>query len=101
MSALALICAVGAFVFALVAVRITTEKNARSLSLKRMTKLEAEMTDIADALQAVRESMHKLRSRTNMRNLRANGKSDDSGEPSDPEQWRVWARRQFITQKDK
>lgn len=100
---IALALSMAALVFSFFAVRFTKKKNARSLSLARMTKLEAEMTEVLDALQAVRASMHKLRSRVGMRERRErekNGHDWETGEPSDPEEWYRWARRKYITQKE-
>ena len=65
-----------------------------------MTRLESEMTEITDALHSVREAMHKMRSRQNMKILRderANGQLPyNDGEPTDPEAWYRWARAKYI-----
>lgn len=103
-AAIAMVFAVTAVAVALFAVRFAKEKSARSLSLKRMVALESQMTDIAEALDSVRSAMHKIRSRINMREKRAeNGtamaasQADDEPNPdTDPEGWYKWARRKHL-----
>ena len=102
--ACALILSVTALIIALVAVSITKKKSVRSISLRRMTLLEAEMTEITDSLAAVRAAMHKMRSRQNMAALRsergtAQTTNYENGEPKDPDEWYKWARRNHLANK--
>ena len=98
LSGFALLIALIAVSMAIYAVGVTREKSVRSISLRRMSKLEAEMTDIVDALATVRESMHKMRSRQNMKRLR-NGDALDTDEPTEPEAWYRWARAKHLAPK--
>lgn len=52
-------------------VKWVRNNNKASVSLKRMSKLEAEMTDIVDSVASIHESLRKLRSRVGMRKVRA------------------------------
>lgn len=103
-AAAALIASVISVVIALVALSITKKKSVRSISLRRMTLLEAEMTEITDSLAAVRAAMHKIRSRQNMAALRsergtAQTTGYENGEPTDPDAWYKWARAKHLTNK--
>lgn len=99
-ASVALVCSLTAVVLGYVAIRITQVRSVRSISLRRMAKLEGEMTDTIDALHAVRESMHKMRSRQNMQKLRSNGKVEHNAddEPTDPEEWHRWATAKYLRQ---
>ncbi len=81
LAGLAVIFALGAVVLAYVAARnaqlsaqYCQENNKRT----KLTRFEAELTGLVDDVSAIRESMHKLRSRIGMRELRERKKSADS-----------------------
>lgn len=81
------------------AVRVTKIKSVRAISLRRMMKLETEMLEFADSLASIRKSLHVVRSRINMRNLRAsraNGVDEEPDSIRDPDAWRAWARRKHL-----
>jgi len=68
------------------ALKAVREGNAESLSLKRVTDLEASLTELTDSYEAVRVSLRKLRARITMRENRetpANGELPDPR--SDPD----------------
>lgn len=85
---IALILSATAAVFALVGVAFgllaiqraheAVEYCAQNNKKARQVALEAEMTEISDSLQSVRESLHKLRSRNSMRERRAKEKNGDA-----------------------
>lgn len=58
-------------------------QNKRS----KMVRLEAELTDMTDSIQGIRESMHKLRSRIGMREYRDRQKEPEkpAHDPNSPE----------------
>lgn len=107
LSVTALILSSCAVFFAVLALRDTHKKSVRAISLRRMLKLEAEMTDMTDAIASMRGSLAKLRSRISMRQLREERGTEqileyENGEPTDPDDWYKWARRKhLVTQKGK
>jgi len=71
--------------------------NKKSVGLKQLTQLSAEMAEHADSIAALSKSMRTLRSRKSMRDLRA-GKSNGSDVPdpaTDPEGWKRHMRLQL------
>ena len=67
--------------------------NKRSLSLRRMAEVEATLTELSDAYDALLKSHKKLRSRIGMREnraRRANGAKDDDipDAKTDPDGWK-------------
>jgi hypothetical protein len=52
--------------------------NSRNLSLKRLTEIETEMTELSDSVASLHGSLKKLRSRAGMRELRA-GQTNGQG----------------------
>lgn len=95
----ALVVACGALFFSYAALRYVRENTARSISLRKVVALESEMTDIVEAIDSMRKSMHKIRSRINMREKRkqdGDGLPLPNGEPTDPDEWYVWARNRYL-----
>ena len=100
LSTVAVLIALLAVGVSLRAVLITREKSVRAISLRRMTKLESEMTDLVDSLTAIRKAMHKMRSRQNMQRLRNGSDVEEGGEPDaekEPEAWYRWARAKHLS----
>lgn len=65
--------------------------NEKSQVLHKLAEFESEMTMHADLINALRDSMKKLRSRIHMRNLNSGGKTTPDGFPDpdkDPEGWK-------------
>ena len=54
------------------------ENNKRS----KVVRLEAEMTEIVDSMVAIREALHKMRSRAGMREYRAKQKEAENDAPA-------------------
>lgn len=61
--------------FSLYAVWFAHANSAASLSLRKLSKLEAELTEVADSTSTLHETLGKLRSRIGMRELRAKRKN--------------------------
>lgn len=75
-----------------------TKHNKASVSLKRMTDLEVQMTEISDSVTALHESLRKLRARITMRQHRAEPKNTADGIPdskTDPDGWKRAMRIQL------
>ncbi len=65
--------------------------NKRSVSLKKLTALEIEMTEVTDSLEAVQISLKKLRARIGMRKNREQKSLNGDGMPdpkTDPDGWK-------------
>jgi len=93
----ALFIAICALILSWYAYKYTRQKSVRAISLRRMMKMEAEMTDITDMISSLRTSMHKLRSRIQMRDRNSgNSLPNDDNEPTDPEEWYRWARKKYL-----
>lgn len=79
------------------------KNNKASVSLKKMTALEVEMTEITDSVGSLHTSLHKLRSRIGMRDLAKRRKEEDSNELPDPavdrDGWKREMRKQLAAQK--
>lgn len=69
--AVALLAALGATFIAIGAARHVDERNARSISLKKLTEIQVELTEHADSIASLHASLKKLRSRVGMREKRA------------------------------
>lgn len=71
------------------------EGNKRSVSLAKIAKLEAELTELSDSYSELLKSFRKLRARTNMRERRAKDANGvESGDvPSDPDQRAAYKRQ--------
>jgi len=63
----ALLLALWAWLAAYWAVRYVQSENEASLSLKKLTEIETELTEHADSIHSLHTSLHKLRSRIGMR----------------------------------
>lgn len=76
------------------------EKNARSLSIKKLTDIETELTEHADSIESLHKSLHKLRSRIGMRKLaeeRKNAEDDGMPDPTThPEEWKTAMRAKLF-----
>lgn len=57
------------------------QNSKSSVTLKRLTELETELTELTDSYTALLKSHQKLRSRIGMRENRARGASQDDDEP--------------------
>jgi len=53
------------------AVRIAARGCAAAVSVQKLTKIEAELTETHELIEGLRESLHKMRSRAGMQRLRA------------------------------
>lgn len=69
-----------------------SQKNVRSETLKQLTELQTEMTEITDSVVALQKSMTKLRGRIQARTV--NESKSNSGE--DPEDWKRRTNQQLI-----
>jgi hypothetical protein len=63
------------------AVRRLETQNARSLTLAKMAHVEAALTELTDAYDALLDSHKKLRARIGMRKVRADRKENGSDVP--------------------
>ena len=69
--------------------------NERSLTLKKLTGIETELTEHADSIESILKSMHKLRSRIHARTLNEK-KTDGAPDPkTDPLDWKRYMNAQF------
>ena len=72
------------------------KSNTASKSLAKLTKIEAELTEHADSIASLHQTLHKLRSRVGMRELRQREKTQDiAAEPdarTDPAGWKQHMR---------
>jgi len=60
------------------ALNYVEKRNTNSLSLKRMTEIQAELQEQHDSIEKIHEMLHKLRSRQGMRDHRARKKEANS-----------------------
>lgn len=67
------------------AIRTLNERNSRSVSLAKMAHVEASLSELTDAYDALLSSHKKLRSRIGMRAVRA-GKEAAANALPDPQQ---------------
>lgn len=67
--------AVLALIFSIYSVWFAWSNSAANLSLRKLSKLEAELTELADSTTRLHEMLGKLRSRIGMRELRARRKN--------------------------
>lgn len=79
------------------------KNNKASVTLKRMTALEVEMTEITDSVKSIHTSLHKLRSRIGMRDLAERKKNEQVGDVpdsvDDPEGWKTAMRQKLAAGK--
>lgn len=76
------------------------KNNKASTTLKKMTELQIEMTEITDSVVALQTSLHKLRSRIGMRDLAKRREKEQVDEVPDPvtnrEEWKRVMRQKHI-----
>ena len=73
------------------------EHNEKSTVIAKLTEFEAEMTMHADLINALRESMKKLRSRIHMRNLNTDNAGSGVPDPNkDPAAWKAYMNAQLV-----
>lgn len=86
-----------ALYISIAAVRFVRYNSSESLSLSKMAKVEASLTELTDSYDALLTSHKKLRSRIGMRKHRGNGeaKDDEPDSRTDPAAWKRWARLQL------
>lgn len=97
LSALALIVAIRAAYIARMTQRWVEVSNKKSVGLKQLTQLRAELAEHEDSINALAKSLTKLRNRKNMRDLRkgvANG-TDVPDPATDPDGWKRHMRLQL------
>ncbi len=70
LSILTLLTALAAVFLSLYAVGFVRRQNKRALSLRRLAQIEAELTELTDAVASTHQMLKKLRSRIGMRDLR-------------------------------
>lgn len=73
-------------------------ENKRDKTLREMTQLQVEITELTDSVVALQDSMKKLRGRLHARTVnenRANGKTDEL----DPEEWKRKTNQQLLGSK--
>lgn len=94
LSTVALVLALVAAAFALYAMiysrrcfEFVQQSNARSVTLKRLTEIETELTEQTDSIVAIQQSMRKLRGRLQARRLNSE-KPEPTTSPEDPEEWK-------------
>jgi len=106
LSTAALLLSLIAFVFALICVRATRRaaeyvavSNKRSVTLRQLSDIQAELTDQADAVAALHENHKKLRSRIGMRHLREQRKDDVPDPTADPQGFKHEMRKRLLLEK--
>ena len=105
-AAAALLVALGAVIYAGQARRyadecyyFVRESNKRSLTLKKLTDIEVELTEHDDSIKAILKSMQKLRSRIHARTLHEK-KTDGAPDPTtDPLDWKRYMNAQLAEQR--
>jgi hypothetical protein len=83
MSILALSLAILALIFSFFACYFCIRYSAASVSMRKLSKMQAEMTDFADSLTSLHEMLTRLRSRIGMRELRKRRKNGATGQSAD------------------
>jgi hypothetical protein len=73
-----------ALFFSIIACVVAVRGSVMSISLRKITRIQAELTDQADSLASLHEMLRTLRSRIGMRELRARRKGAKN-EPEQPE----------------
>jgi len=76
-----LICSVVAVLLSLRAAWYAARYSAASVSVQQLARIETELTDTRDLIESLRKSLHKMRSRRRMQELR----EDDDAPPADRE----------------
>lgn len=80
------------------AYREASIRNVKLVSMKRLTAIETELTEIVDSMSAMHDSLKKLRSRIGMRNLRARRSGGDDDLPdsvTEPQAYKAEMRRRL------
>lgn len=94
-SVIALVVALLSVWYAVAAMKYMQQYNKSSVTLRELTKLQTELTEHADSIAHLHESLAKLRSRVGMRKLREKNKDNGDGLPdskTDPEAWKAAMR---------
>lgn len=69
-----------------------SKSNERSVTIKKLTSIETELTEHADSIENLLKSLHKLRSRIHARTVNEK-KTNSDGCPDpelDPQGWKRW-----------
>jgi len=79
----ALIAAAFAVYLSCVAMRFAARGSASSVSVQKLTKIEAELTETHELIDGLREALHKMRSRAGMKRLRDEREAEQAALPPD------------------
>jgi len=78
------------------ACRIAASGSASSVSVQKLTKLEGELTETHDLIEGLRESLHKMRSRSGMQRLRAERDNAMPDARTDPDGYKRAQRARIL-----
>ena len=101
-SILSMVFAVAGVCYGMTALKYVRRYNKSSVTLRHLTKLETELTEHADSIAALNDTLHKLRSRVSMRTLRDKKKDNGDDLPdakTDPEGWKAAMRLRIHQQR--
>ena len=91
----ALLVSILAAYFASRALKFAAQGSARSVSIQKLTALEADLTETHQLIETLRDSLHKMRSRDGMKRLRKE-RADAIPDPvADPAGYKQHVRAQL------
>lgn len=103
LSVVALVWALRASIYARDCFLYVKNRNEKSETLRKLTEIEAQLTDHHDSISHLHKMLAKLRSRIGMRDLaerRAAEQVDAAPDPKqDPEGWKRYMRQQLHLQR--
>lgn len=86
--------------YAFWAANFVVRNNKASITLAQLTKIQTELTEHADSIKSLHESLAKLRSRVGMRQLREKQNTDAIPDSkTDPQGWKNHMRLQLHNQR--
>lgn len=95
----ALVYAVSAHHYAGKCYYFVSKSNERSLTLKKLTDIETELTEHADSIESLLKSLHKLRSRIHARTVNEKKATDGAPDPNtDPQDWKRYMNAKLSQQ---
>lgn len=102
LAGIAILIALGALVYAISARRYAhscyeyvVQNNAHDVTIKKLTGIETELTEHADSIAALLQSLHKLRSRIHARSLNKAKTTDVPDPKDDPAGWKRYMNAQI------
>jgi hypothetical protein len=97
LSTIACLVSILAAYFAFQALKSAARGSARSVSIQKLTALEADLTETHQLIETLRDSLHKMRSREGMKRLRKERADAIPDAQSDPGAYKRHLRAQLTT----